>query len=85
MRYPPDKAMTAAGMRAASRVRLIPRADGAVYVFEGANGTVAIRALDLKAGGVESPALALEVAREHARNRGISTRGAEVLELASRP
>src|SRR5215212_9478724 len=49
VRYPPDEALTAAGMRSAVRVRLIARPDGAVYVFEGTNGTVAIRATDLKA------------------------------------
>ena len=70
VRYGPDEAVTASGVREAQRARLLQRADGPVYITTGASKLVALHAGDLSDASVKSEQLALDIARAHARQRG---------------
>lgn len=69
--HAPADAVIALGMSDALRVRLIQRADGPVYIISGTSGSTALQASDLASAGVTSDTLALVIAADHARRRGI--------------
>jgi hypothetical protein len=86
---PIDIARVAHGLRdavAASRipgaagVRLLQRADGPVYVVSDAGRLAALHADDLSAADVRTADLALAVATDHARRRGLDTAGATLVD-----
>src|ERR1700743_747767 len=69
VRNGPDGAMAGGG--AYDRVRLLQRVDGPVYIATGASKPLALRASDLSDASVKSDQLVLDIARAHARQRGI--------------
>jgi hypothetical protein len=69
--HAPADAVIALGMSDVRRVRLVQRADGPVYIISSASGSTALRAADLASAGVTSRPLALVIAAEYARQRGI--------------
>lgn len=81
--HSPAEAVSAAGIAAVTRVRLIERPDGAIYLVSGPLVLKAFRAADLTDAAVRSDQLALAIAREHARLRGLDAAHARVAELAS--
>ena len=66
-------AVSASGIKDATRVRLIRRSDGPVYVVTGRSGISAVRADDLSNGAIKSAPLALKIAEAAARQRGLNT------------
>src|SRR5690348_15941694 len=66
----PGVAVKASGISAATRVRLIQRSDGPVYVVTGGSGIRAVRADDLTDAAIKSAPLALKIAETAARQRG---------------
>lgn len=64
-------AVASSGMSGATRVRLIQRSDGPVYIMSGTVLTRAVRASDGRDATVTSADLALAIAQAHARSRGI--------------
>jgi hypothetical protein len=83
LRHGPEAAVAASGIRDVIRVRLIARPDGLVYLIQSALGAKAVRAADLLPGDVRSESLALAIAVDHARRRGMEARSAASIELAS--
>lgn len=67
----PDEAAAASSKEQVRRVRLLQRVDGPVYITSGGSGFVAVHATDLSDASVKSEQLALDIARAHARRRGI--------------
>jgi len=63
----------------ATRVRLIQRNDGPVYVVSGPLRLRAVRATDGLDASVRSPEVALAIARDHARQRGFDAARATVV------
>jgi uncharacterized iron-regulated membrane protein len=82
VRYAPDQAVAASGIKDASRVRLVQRSDGPVYIISGGLRPSAVRAEDLADASLTSAAMALDIARAHARQRGIDGPHAAVADLA---
>ncbi|HKA43614.1 MAG TPA: PepSY domain-containing protein [Burkholderiales bacterium] len=82
VRYGPTAATAAAGVAGATRVRLLARADGVVYLVEGASSPIALHAMDLSPARVQSESLALAIAADHARRRGMEAMQARYVELA---
>jgi PepSY-associated TM region len=82
VRHGPDQAVEASGIKDASRVRLVQRSDGPVYIVSGGSKPSAMRADNLGDASLKSAATALDVARAHARRRGIDSSHAAVAELA---
>ncbi len=77
LRNGPAAAATAGKIPDATRVRLFLRADGLVYQVQGASGMSVVRAGDLSPADVRSEDLALAIAVNHARRRGMdATRAA---------
>jgi hypothetical protein len=72
-------AVSASGITDATRVRLIQRSDGPVYVVSGPSRLRAVRASDGADASVTSPDVALAIARDHARNRGLDAARAEIV------
>ena len=70
VRHDPAEAVTAAGRQDVTRVRLLQRSDGPVYLISGASGVTALRADDLANAGIGSADLAVAIAVDHARRRG---------------
>lgn len=64
-------AVAASGIKDATRVRLIQRSDGPVYVVSGSSRLRAVRASDGADALVESPDVALAIARAYADRRGL--------------
>ncbi|MCK1650948.1 PepSY domain-containing protein [Bradyrhizobium sp. 149] len=64
-------AVAASGIADATRVRLIQRSDGPVYVVSGRSRAGAVRASDGGGASVASSDVALAIARDHARSRGL--------------
>ncbi|MEH2493109.1 PepSY domain-containing protein [Bradyrhizobium sp. AZCC 2230] len=64
-------AVAASGIMDATRVRLIQRRDGQVYVVLGSSRVRAVHASDGADASVEFPDVALAIARDHARSRGL--------------
>jgi hypothetical protein len=82
LRHVPDQAVEASGIKHASRVRLVQRSDGPVYIVSGGSKPSAIRADDLTDASVKSAATALDFAQASARQRGIDGSHAAVADLA---
>jgi hypothetical protein len=71
LRNGPAAAVTAGKIPDATRVRLFLRADGLVYQVQGASGMSVVHASDLSPAEVRSEDLALAIAVNHARRRGM--------------
>src|SRR5262249_56888565 len=78
----PADAVTASTIKDATRVRLLQRSDGPVYLVTGASGLQALHAADLSSAAITSEPLALAIAVEHAFWRGLDASQATVLALA---
>jgi hypothetical protein len=72
-------AVAASGIAQATRVRLLQRADGPVYVVAGDGRLAALRADDLTPADVRTADLALALAVAHARQRGLDAAGATLV------
>jgi hypothetical protein len=79
----PAEAVAASGVSGALRVRLVQRADAAVYVVSGSTGLKAFRAADLADGTVQSSQQAAAIAAQYARHRGWDSGGAGSPDLAA--
>ncbi|MGY4343864.1 hypothetical protein ACVWXM_000328 [Bradyrhizobium sp. GM7.3] len=75
-------AVAASGIADATRVRLIQRSDGPVYVVSGPSRAGAVRASDGAGASVASSDVALAIARDHARSRGLDAARAAILARA---
>ncbi|MCK1739666.1 PepSY domain-containing protein [Bradyrhizobium sp. 139] len=73
------EAVAASGIADATRVRLVGRGDGPVYVVSGLSRLRAVHASDGSNASVTSADVALAVARAHARQRGLEADRAAVL------
>ncbi|WP_027521087.1 PepSY domain-containing protein [Bradyrhizobium sp. Ec3.3] len=78
----PSDAVAASGLSDAARVRLIGRGDGPVYVVVGPSRSRAVRTTDGTDATVTSPDVALAIASDHARRRGLDVARASVVALA---
>src|SRR3954469_8132131 len=72
-------AVAASGIADATRVRLIQRSDGPVYVVSGPSRAGAVRASDGVGASVASSEVALAIARDHARSRGLDAARAAIV------
>jgi hypothetical protein len=79
----PADAVAAGKIKDATRVRLLQRPDGPVYLVSGLSGVVALRAADLADAALRAPPLALAIATDYARRRGLDFTDATVAGLAS--
>jgi len=77
----PADAVKASGIAGATRVRLLQRSDGPVYLVTGAGRLQAVRAGDLANAAVHSDPLALTIAVDHARRRRIDASRATLIAL----
>jgi hypothetical protein len=79
-----DEAVDASHISDARRVRLIQRVDGPVFIVSGGTGSkpVAIYAADLFNAAVTFDQAALEIAKMHARERGIDATRAAIAGVA---
>lgn len=75
-------AVAASGIEDAVRVRLIQRSDGPVYIVSGPSRLRAVRAFDGQDARVTSSDVALAIAQDHARSRGLDAARATVLAQA---
>jgi PepSY-associated TM region len=75
VQHGPAEAVKASGIEGATRVRLVERSDGPLYVVSGPSTAAAIRAADLADGAVGSEQLALAIAQDQARRRDIVAAG----------
>jgi hypothetical protein len=82
IRHGPDHAVAASGIKDASRVRLVQRSDEPVYIVSGGSKPSAVRAEDLGDASLKSVATALDIARAHARQRGIDGLHAALADIA---
>ncbi|MFT4117657.1 PepSY domain-containing protein [Bradyrhizobium sp.] len=73
------QAVARSGITDARRVRLIQRSDGPVYVISGPERWQAVHASDGGAATVVSSDLALTIARDHARHRGLDATRAAIV------
>jgi hypothetical protein len=80
----PADAVTAGRIADATRVRLIQRSDGPVYVVSGRSGVTALHAVDLSRATVASPVLALAIAIEHAQRRGLRAGNTSAVQVDDR-
>jgi hypothetical protein len=71
----------ARAVKDAVRVRLLQRYDGPVYLVSSPSGVKAFGATDLSDGAVRSEELALAIAVDHARRRGLNVAQAAFAEL----
>jgi hypothetical protein len=78
----PAEAVAANRITAATRVRLLQRTDGPVYVVSAGSAVKALRATDLADASVGSRQLALAVATDYARRRQLAVANAQVVALA---
>lgn len=72
-------AVASSGIAGATRVRLIQRSDGPVYIVSGAVLTRAVRASDGQDATITSAGVALAIAQAHARSRGIDAARAGIV------
>jgi hypothetical protein len=72
LRSPADAVM-ASSLRDPTRVRLLQRSDGPVYILTGTSGVRALHPGDLSDARVGSTSLALAIAEAHARHRGLTS------------
>ena len=75
----PRDAVAASGIADAARVRLAQRSDGPIYLVSGGSQTAALRADDLGPAAARSANLALAIAADHARRRGLDVSNAPVV------
>lgn len=75
-------AVVTSGIADATRVRLIQRSDGPVYIVSGPLRMRAVRASDGVDASVESADVALAIALEHARSRGLDAAHAAIVARA---
>jgi hypothetical protein len=80
--HSPAEAAAASDLERVRRVRLWQRSDGTVYLVSAAAGIKALRAGDLSAADVHSERMAVEIASEHARSRGLDAARATFVEVA---
>ncbi len=78
VQHGPDEAVDASHITGARRVRLIQRPDGPVYVVSGGSRPVAVHAEDLSSAAAASDRIALDMAKAHARQRGLDVAHAEL-------
>ena len=76
----PRDAVTASGIGEATRVGLLQRSDGPVYVVSGGGHLAALRADNLTLADVRTAELALALAVDHAQRRGLDAAGATMSE-----
>jgi len=81
--YDPAAAVNASGIKDATRVRLLRRSDGPVYVVTGRSGVSAVRADDLTNAAIQSAPLALTIAEAAARQRGRNMSEAALVDFAN--
>jgi PepSY-associated TM region len=81
VRHRPREAVAARAIAAATRLRLLQRADGPVYIVSGGGQVAALHADDLSPAGVATERLALAIARAHARERQLAATDATVAGL----
>lgn len=81
--YDPAAAVNASGVKDATRVRLLRRSDGPIYVVTGRSGIGAVRADDLSNAAIISAPLALTIAEAAARQRGLNTSQAALADVAN--
>jgi hypothetical protein len=81
--YGPAEAIAAAGIYDATRLRLLQRIDGPVYLIEARLVRKALRAADLAEVTVPSEGLALAIAMDYARRRRLSSSVAQAKRLES--
>lgn len=79
---PVADAVAASGMKDVTRVRLIQRSDGPVYVVSGPSIARSIRASDRDDASVTVPDAALAIARAHADRRGLDATRAAIVARA---
>jgi hypothetical protein len=82
LRNGPAAAVAAAGIHDATRVRLLSRPDGLVYLVQDGSIVRAVHGADLSPAAVQSDRLAFAIAAEHARRRAIDPSRAAFVELA---
>jgi hypothetical protein len=80
VQHGPAEAVYASGVEGATRVRLVQRSDGPLYVVSGPSSAAAVRGGDLADGAVGSDQLALAIAHDHARRRDIGAAGRGVVQ-----
>src|SRR5262245_58182295 len=76
----PAEAVAASAIKDIERVRLLQRSDGPVYLLSGPSGVKALSATDLSSAAVTSEQLALAIAVDHSRRRGLDASQASVVE-----
>jgi hypothetical protein len=72
-------AVARSGVADATRVRLVQRSDGPVYIVSGPSRMRAVHASDGRDASVMSSDAALAMARDHARERGLDVAQAEIV------
>jgi hypothetical protein len=82
IRHGPAEAVAASALKDAERVRLLQRGDAPIYLVTGPLGLKALSATDLSSAAVTSEQLALAIALDHARRRGLAASRATVAALA---
>jgi len=82
MAHGPAEAVAASGIGPGARVRLFQRADGPVFLVSTASRLVALRATDLGDAAVRSAQVALAIAVDHAKRRGLDAGLAAVAAFA---
>ena len=82
VRHGPAEAVAVSGLKDATRVRMLQRPDGPVYLVAGAAGRTAVHASDLSDASVSSERVALAIAQDHARLRQLDRGRAAVVGLA---
>ena len=82
IRHGPAEAVAASAIKDIERVRLLQRSNGPVYLLSGPSGVKALSATDLSSAAVTSEQLALAIAVDHARRRGLDASQATVVDLA---
>jgi hypothetical protein len=75
-------AIAASGIADATRVRLVQRSGGSVYIVSSPSRVRAVRASDGQDAAVISAEVALAIARDHARGRALDAARAEIIALA---
>ncbi len=74
----PADAVAASGIKNITRVRLLQRPDGPIYLLAGSSDVLALHAADLSDAAVRSEQLALSIGAEHARRRHLDAARAVV-------
>ena len=79
----PGDAVRASQIDGVTSVRLLQRADGPVYVVSGVSSLAALDAATLSSAAVRSDRLAVAIATDHARRRGLDVVRASFVEVAT--